>query len=117
MYNSVSIGVGGKGTHAVMKPPSKPKMSDYDLTQVRIERVENGCSIECNFKMKPEVEKAMRGKSGKEYVDYDVRNTTEKHVFNNIEEAAEFVEARLMGKDYQKHEKAETKAKTKVKVL
>ena len=117
MYNSVSIGVGGKGAHAVMKPPSKPKMSDYDLTQVRIERVENGCSIECNFKMKPEVEKAMQGKSGKEYVDYDVRNSTEKHVFNNIEEAAEFIEARLMGKDYQKHEKAETKAKTKVKVL
>lgn len=101
-------------THSVMKPPAKPKMTDYDLTQVRIERVENGCTVECNYRMKPDAEKALRGKDGKTYVDYDVRNITEKHVFNDIGEAAEFIEARLLGKDYQKHGKAEV-AKMKVR--
>ena len=105
MKTSIYVNDAGR-THAVLRPPSKPKMSDYDLTQVRIERVENGCTVECNFKMKPEVEKAMRGKSGRDYIDYDVRNTTEKHVFNNIGEAASFIEARLMGKDYGKQAKA-----------
>lgn len=113
----VSPGIGGRGTHAVLKAPSKPNMSDYDLTNVRIERVENGCTVECNFKMKPEAEKTMKGKDGKNYVDYDIRNTSEKHVFNNISEAAEFIEARLLGKSYDKHEKAEIGAKAKVKFM
>src|SRR3990167_9939892 len=111
MYN-VSMNSSGR-THAVLKPPSKPKMSEYDLTNVRIERAENGCTIECNFRMKPETEKSMRGKECKNYVDYEVRNITEKHVFNDIGEAAQFMEARLLGKDWQKHEKAEAKMKLK----
>lgn len=92
-------------THVTMKPPSMPKMSEYDLTNVRIKRVSNGCTVECNYKMKPETEAKMRGKNGKEYLDYDLRNPTEEHVFNNIGEAAEFIEARLLGKDYEKKEK------------
>lgn len=97
-------------THAVLKAPSKPKMSDFDLTNVRIERAENGVVVECNYRMKPEVELKMKGKDGKTYIDYDVRSPSEKHVFNNIEESAEFLEARLLGKDYQKHERKEKKA-------
>lgn len=100
-------------THATLRPPSKLKMSEYDLTNVRIERAENGCTIECNFRMKPETEKSLRGKDGKNYVDYDIRNITEKHVFNDIGEAAQFMESRLLGKDWQKHEKAEAKMKVR----
>ena len=109
MDSETKIGTGGRGSHTVMKPPTPPKLSDYDLTNVRIERAENGVVVECNYKMKPEAEKKLKGKDGKGYVDWDLRNSTEKHVFNNIAEAAEFLEARLLGKDYAKHEKAETK--------
>ena len=104
------------GTRAVMSPPTPPKMSDFDLTSVRIERVNNGVVIECNHKMKPEVEQKMRGKSGKDYVEYDVRNPSEKHVFDDVSAASEFIEARLMGKDYEKKEKADAGPKVKVKV-
>lgn len=101
------------GTHAVLKAPTPPNMTDFDLTNVTIERAENGVVVECRYKMKPDVEKKMKGKAGRDYVDYDVRNPSEKHVFNDIAEAAEFLEARLLGKAYEKKEKAAAKVKVK----
>ena len=105
------------GAHATMKAPTPPKLSDYDLTDVRISRAANGVSVECEHCLKPEVEKAMKAKNGKDhYLDYDIRRKSEKFVFNDLPKAAEFIEARLLGKDYATPEKAEAGAKVKVKV-
>lgn len=113
--STTTTGIGGKGTHSTLVAPTPPKMSEFDLTNVRIERAENGVVVECNYRMKPEVQKKMQGKNGNGYVDYDVRQPTEKHVFNDIAAAAEFLEARLLGKEYTKHEKSEPAEKIKVK--
>jgi hypothetical protein len=95
-----------------MEPPKPPKMSDFDLTNIRIEPAENGCIVECSYKMKPEVQKKMSGKKG-EYVDYDVRNPSIKKVFTGeqAEEIKEAMHATLHGKE---EAKATTKSKPKV---
>lgn len=98
----VKSGVGGRGTHLTLSPPTPPKMSEFDLTNVRIERVANGVIVECNYKMKPGAESKAKKGSGRDYVDYDVRNPSEKHAFNDLEEASAFITARLLGKEYSK---------------
>lgn len=116
MDSETAVGTGGRGTKTVMKPPTPPKSSDYDMTDIHIERVNNGVVVECTHKMKPDVEKKMSGKDGKNYVDYDTRHKREKHAFNDMAAAAEFIESTLLGKGYEKHEKAETVGdKVKVK--
>lgn len=114
MDSDTAVGVGGRGTKTVMKPPTPPKSSDYDMTDIHIERVNNGVVVECTHKMKPEAEKKMSG-AGKNYVAYDTRHKREKHAFNDMAAAAEFIESTLMGKAQAKTEKAETTDKVKVK--
>lgn len=77
------------GTKATLQPPTPPKPQDFDLTSVRIEPAENGCVVECSYKMKPDVEQKMKAKAGKDhYVDYDVRNPSVKKVFAGAEAEA-----------------------------
>lgn len=108
----------GPGTKTTMKPPTPPKMSDFDLTSVRIEPAENGCVVECSYRMKPDVQQkaeAAKGKGG--YVDYDVRNPSTKKVFAG-EEAKAIVTAihdALNGKKESGGKPAASK--TKVKIL
>ena len=55
----------------------------------------------------------MRGKDGQRHVDYDVRNRSTKHVFNDRGEATEFLASSLMVKESKP--KVETSPKMKVR--
>ena len=104
------------GTSAVMKPPTPPKMSDFDLTSVRIEPAENGCVVECSYRMKPAVEQKMKAAKGKDgYIDYDVRNPSVKKVFAGEEAKAiqSAIHDALNGKKESAGEKPASKAKVR----
>ena len=100
-------------TEAVLSPAEPPEISDYDLTDARLESAKNGVIVTCEHKLKPDVERKMKGKEGKNYVDYEVRNRSTKHVFNDRGEATEFLASRLMGKESKP--KVETSPKMKVR--
>jgi len=110
----VEIGYGGRGTHAVLKQPSKPNLKSFDLTNISIREIENACIVECRYKMKASVEEKLKSQSKEKYVDYDLKNTSEEHSFPTREEAAQFITARLLGKDYKTPEKVDAAPKTKV---
>lgn len=112
----VSERTAGPGMRAVLSPPTPPKASDFDLSSVRIEPAHNGCIVECTYKMKPDVEQKMKGKAGKDYVDYDVRNPTIKKVFQGAEAEAikAAIQAALSGKKEESGEKKERPVKVKV---
>ena len=103
----------GPGTSAVMKAPSKPKMSDFDLQNIRIENAENGLIVECSYRMKSAVEQAMKGKKDG-YVDYDVRNPSVKKVFTGEEASA--IQAALHSALNGKKEAVPAKPKSNAKV-
>ena len=104
------------GSTAVMKPSAPPKMTDFDLRSVNIEPAQNGCIVECNYRMKPEVEAKMKAKAGKDgYVDYDVRNPSVKKVFAGEEAKAiqSAIHDALNGKKESAGEKPASKAKVR----
>lgn len=113
--SQVAKGVGGRGTKTTVSGQQSPNMKDFDMTNVRIERAQNGVVVECNHKMKPEAQAKM-GKGNGDYVDYDSRNPTEKHVFNDMESASKFIKSRLAGEDYDAPQ-SEPAEKTKVRVI
>ena len=93
---SSRAGAIGPSNHDTLKPATKPNMKDYDLTRIGIDRADNGVIVNCSYKMKPEA--ALKATKGKDYLDYDQRNPDEKHVFDDMSAAAEFIEGRLTGK-------------------
>lgn len=82
--------------HAVMKPESEGiDFKKYNLTSTEIRAVDNGFVVSCRYRIKSEFEKSKNGKE----LDYDSRYRSEEHVCQSREECAEFVAARILGKD------------------
>jgi hypothetical protein len=111
----VKTNPGGR-TQATLKPPTPPKASDFDLTSVRIEPAENGCVVECSYKMKPDVAQKLKARAGKDhYLDYDVRNPSVKKVFAGAEADAikTAIHAALNGKKESSGEKSPSKVKVR----
>lgn len=105
-----------KGTHATLKAPTPPKMSDYDLTSIKIREIENACIVECSYRMKPSAVDKIKKATKRDYVDYDVRESQEEHSFPEREAAAEFISARVLGKEHAgSPKKPDAKGKTTVR--
>lgn len=115
-YEVKASAMSPKGTHATLKAPTPPKMSDYDLTSIKIREIENACIVECSYTMKPAAVDKIKKATKRDYVDYDVRETREEHSFPEREQAAEFISARVLGKEHAgSPKKPDAKPKTKVK--
>lgn len=104
------------GTRAILKAPTPPKMSDYDLTRIGIREIENACIVECSYTMKPAALDKLKKATKRDYVDYETRESREEHSFTTREEAAEFISARVLGQEHAgSPSRAASKGKTKVK--
>lgn len=70
---------------------------NYMLRSVNFEAAENGVIASCEYKLKPDVERAMekKAKGGGNYIDYDSRYRSEKHVFEDYAGARDFITSEL----------------------
>lgn len=91
----------------------KPKDSDYYLSSINIEPAQNGVIINCNYRMKEKVRNSYRNQG-----IYDTYKDGPKTIFDDYDDASEFVLAELKKLDWEEareEARGEHGAKTKAK--